>query len=122
MNIKYPQIVNLATNFIQLHGCAAQQRRRTEVGNSAGVSLEQIRCHILSKIPELKSVSRSTVHILMIPPMSGTIASKYYKGLIKADIGKKQNKDDSNNPDFHFCASQVATANEIFQFHEKETI
>lgn len=122
LNIKYPQIVNLATNFIQLHGFAAQQRRRTEVGNSAGVSLEQIRRHILSKIPELKSVSRYTVHRLMIPPRSSTIASKYYKGLIKAHVAKKQNKEDSNNPDFHFCASQVATANEIFQFHEKETI
>ena len=67
---KFPGIVDSAAEYIKQNGFAAQCRRRTETGYSAGVSISQIREHLYQKIPELKlhKVSLTTIRRLFEAP------------------------------------------------------
>ena len=51
---KYPQIVPIIIEFIKQHGYRAQERRRTGIGTSYGVTLREIQEHLLKMIPELQ--------------------------------------------------------------------
>ena len=53
---QFQEIVTLVTAFISSHEFAAQSRRRSQVGNSMGVSLEDVRAHIKEKVPEMKRI------------------------------------------------------------------
>ena len=62
----YPEIVTHTVTFIKLHGFSAQSRQRSTVGNAMGVSLEDVRQHLLNKLLELckRGISKTTVHSL----------------------------------------------------------
>ena len=63
---KFPTIVSVATSFIKANGYSVHERRREEVGK-VGVSLQEIREHLLSTVPGLRSygISLSSVARLM---------------------------------------------------------
>ena len=71
---QFPEIVTIVTDFVQQHGFAAESRRRTSVGNAMGVTLAEIKAHVLSKIPQLakKGFSRTIIHELFIAPRRNT--------------------------------------------------
>ena len=108
---QYPQIVSMTTEFIRANGFKAQERRRTETG-SCGVTLEQIRKHLVDNIPGLK-ISLKSVHLLLRAPRKGTHAADGYKNVVDARPGVKDNSNRKSHPDQHHCASQVKTAREF---------
>lgn len=59
---QFPQIPDLVTDFLKQHGFAAHSRRRSGIGSTCGVSLEDIRKHLLAKIPQLgnKGIGKTT--------------------------------------------------------------
>ena len=67
---KFPEIIKTATNFIKQHGFSVQCRRRTETGYSSGVSVSEIRTHLMKNVPGLidHGISKSTVRRLFQPP------------------------------------------------------
>ena len=76
IHIHYPNLVDTMATFIGLHGFSAQERRRTDTANTCGVSLEQIRSHLLAEFPALK-ISKASVHRLWWLPTS-TIERRGY--------------------------------------------
>ena len=46
----FPKIITKATSFLKPQGYATYCRRRTENGCNSGVTSEQIRTHLLSKV------------------------------------------------------------------------
>ena len=67
---KFPEIIKTATNFIKQHGFSVQCRRRTETGYYSGVSISEIRTHLMKNVPGLidHGISKSTVRRLFQPP------------------------------------------------------
>ena len=124
-HIQFSGIVEVALAFIQQHGYSAQSRRRSDTASSCGVTLAQIRKHLLDNIPGLKEagISRQTIHNLMVAPRANTINSKNYKSLLKARVPKKDNSGTFNeHPDRNFCASQVKGAVEFGVKFQNETL
>lgn len=120
---KFPEIVLCATSFIKANGFSAHERRREEVGK-VGVSLHEIRDHLLANVPNLKShgISLSSVARLLEPPRHGTIASKRYKGLVAARVPGKRNqyREDHKDQDYQLFA-QVAYRREFSAMFDKES-
>ena len=124
-HIQFSGIVEVALAFIQQHGYSAQSRRTSDTANSCGVTLAQIRKHLLDNIPGLKEagISRQTIHNLMVAPRAKTINIKTYKSLLKARVPKKDNSGTFNeHPDRHLCASQVKGAVEFGVKFQDETL
>ena len=116
-----PQLISETIRFLELHGCAAHARRRSDATTSLGVTLEDLRKHLLKVIPVLQEsgLSRTTVHELMFPPRQKTQNSKRYKGLVSARVGVKLNNLPQNaHEDIHFCSSQVKIAMEFGAKHD----
>ena len=63
---QFPSIVSTATAFVKANGFSAHERRRESTGK-VGVSLREIREHLLSTVPGLKGrgISISSVARLM---------------------------------------------------------
>ena len=101
---KFPTLVDGAADFVKQHNFAAQIRRRTNTGSSAGVSIAEIRQHLLDKVPGLKQhgISLSTVRRLFQAPNRGNIASQKYKALIDVRIGVKKNNYREYHQDSHY--------------------
>ena len=51
---KFPEIVDQVSEFIKQHGFSAQNRRRTEIVYSNGVTDKQIQEHLYNLYPTLK--------------------------------------------------------------------
>ena len=58
----FPSIIDTTVEFIKPHSFSAQNRRRIDTCYSSGVTIPQIRSHLLEKVPDLKShgISLST--------------------------------------------------------------
>ena len=110
--MQYPRMVTAAKEFIESNGTAAQERRRNgTVTMSNGVTLRQIRDHILTQVPALKArgLGVKTVHRLLVAPNKTRTAKARYAGLINAKVPKKSNtrrlnKRGNRN---HLCMSQM---------------
>ncbi|CAB3981040.1 Hypothetical predicted protein [Paramuricea clavata] len=90
---KFPEIVDITTEFIKQHGFAAQCCRRSDTGNSSGVTASQIREHLYRVIPELMdhTISLSTIWCLFEAPNKNFNTSSHYKGHVNARVGVKSN-------------------------------
>ena len=101
---KFPDIVNIAADFVKQHGFAAQNRRRSETGSSSGVSIQQIRENLLDKVPALREhgISLSTTRRLFHAPNKGNVASRRYKAFVDGRIGVKNNSYRKFHPDSHY--------------------
>ena len=83
--LKYPEIVPSATNFIKQQSYA---RRRESTGTGTGVTLKDLKQHLLDTVPGLKEhgISVDTVHHLMVAPRKNSSCADRYKGLIDAKV------------------------------------
>lgn len=90
---KFPEIVGRITDFLKQHGYAAHNRRRTTTGTGQGVTLGQIKQHLLSTVEGLAEhgISRDTIHLMMAPPRKGTKRAGRYNGLVDARVPAKKN-------------------------------
>ena len=112
---KFPTVVEIASEFIKTHGYAAHVRRREGVASTPGVSLNNIRHHLLDNVPGLKEhgISVNTIARLMNPPRRKTIAAERYKGLIAARVPGKKNCYREDSPDQHYLFARVAYRREL---------
>ena len=51
---KFPNIVNIAVEFVKQHGFSAHNRWRNETANTSGVSITQIKEHFMKAVSGLK--------------------------------------------------------------------
>lgn len=107
---KFPTLVKVATEFIKQHSFAAHGRRRETTGTGTGVSLEDIRQHLLATIPGLKEhgICKDTVHHLMVAPRAKTIRAERYKGIVDAKIPAKRNQYREGSENQHFLFARAA--------------
>jgi hypothetical protein len=110
--------------YLREHGFAAQERRRTEIGNTFGVSLPDMRTHLFKEMPELKAFGMDlrTVGHLMVPPRENTAASKKYHRVIPARIGRKRNDIRKKNNDAHYTMAQVKLIREFGSLFAEEVL
>ena len=100
----FPDVVDIAAEFVKQHGFAAHHRRRTETGYSSGVSIRDLRTHLLGNVKGLQEheISLSTVRRLFEPPNKGRNSSERYKSYIEAKMGVKSNSYCEFHPDAHY--------------------
>ena len=65
LQTKYPCILEEIVSFVQLHGFAAHERRRTVTATCCGVRLEDVRQHLLKNLEGLDKISKTKVNYLM---------------------------------------------------------
>ena len=82
---KFPQVIECATSFIKQHGYSAHSRWMTDTANVCGVTLAQIRDHLLQKIPDLKQhgLGLTTVAYLTVPPQHKPLLHRGTRVLLK---------------------------------------
>ena len=103
-------MVESARGFIESNGTKAQERRRTStVTMSNGVNLRQLRDHVLAQVPELASLSVSTVARMLVAPNKRNKSASRYHGAVNAKVAAKSNtrrlsKHPGRN---HICMSQM---------------
>ena len=75
---KFPNIPDVATEFIKASGFKAQDRRRETTIKSCGVSVNDVRDHLLKVIPGLSEhgLSVNTVRYLFKPVKKGTFSAE----------------------------------------------
>lgn len=105
---KFPNIVDVAAEFVKHSGFSAHCRRRTATGYSSGVTVAEIREHLLSEVPGLKEhgISLTTTRRLFQPPNKSNRASRRYQGLVDARVGTKSNRYREFHPDIHYLFSR----------------
>ena len=107
---RFPKMVESARAFIESNGTKAQERRRSStVTMSNGVTLRQLRDHVLAEVPELTSLSLSTVARMLVAPNKGNRNARRYHGAVNAKVAAKSNtrrlsKHPGRN---HICMSQM---------------
>ena len=85
---QYPELVSQVPSFIKHHSFSAHGRCRETTGTGVGVTLEQIRKHVIENIPELEEIGTDTIHRLMVAPRKNTLQAKRYKGLVEVRVPK----------------------------------
>ena len=113
---QFPSIVQETLSYLEQHGCEAQLRRRTATTNCLGVTLKDLRNHLLAAVPDLKTkgISRTTIHELMMLPRRKTVNAARYKELVNSRVPQRKNSRSLNDhQDSHFCAAQVKMAMEF---------
>ena len=106
----YPSVAKCTLEFLQQHGWSAQERRRSSIANSVGVSLESLRNHLLATVPGLKEkgISRTTIHQLLPPPRQKSHNAAPYHSIVQARVPGKRNEEASHeHQHVHHCAAQV---------------
>ena len=100
----FPNIIDITSEFLKQQGLAAQCRRRNDTGYSSGVTVSQIRKHLLEFVPGLRehNISHSTVRRFFEAPHTCYNASARYKGYIGARVGAKCNSYREPNKDAHY--------------------
>ena len=95
---KFPEIVNIAADFVKLNGYAAEARRRNETGSCPGVSIKEVREHLLQNVEGLAEhgISCTTVRRLFQPPNKAVTNSLRYKGFVDAKVGGRDSHIDSH--------------------------
>ena len=118
---KHPEIVQLAMEFFQLHGFSAQERRRTSDGCSNGVTLAELQAHLLRSVPGLKTISRTAIHQLMVPPRKETLKASRYHSVVNVRVPGKRNDKHGDHKDSHFCLAQMGYIKEFSAQFQQET-
>ena len=115
---KFPTIVEEASSFIKQHGFSAHHRRWTETSNSSGVTIVDVRKHLLETIPGLKEhgISESTVSRLFHAPNLHRTASSRYTGLVDCKVGVKDNTCREFHEDNHYLFARNKQRREMAQY------
>ena len=101
---KFPDMVNIAADFVKQHGIAAQNRRHNETGSSSGICIQQICKNLFDKVPGLKQhgISLSITRRLFHAANKGNVASRRYKAFVDGRISVKNNSYREFHPDSHY--------------------
>ena len=80
-----------------------------------GVSLADMRKHVMREIPELaeRGISRDAIHMLLQPPRKNSTRSQRYKSLIDAKVPGKRNQYREGSPNQHFLFARVSYREEF---------
>ena len=89
----FPTIPDVVTEFVKVNGFKAQEKRRDDDFTACGVSVEDIRRHLLKSIPGLAQhgISGSTIRYLFAPVNKGRLSAARYKSLVSCRVPKKDN-------------------------------
>ena len=119
---KFPEIPTVATEFIKNNGYRAQERRRETTFQSCGVTIAEIRDHLLQEIPGLKEhgLGLNTVRYLFKPVKRGTFAAERYKGYIDAKVAPKDNSFRSPHINGHYLFSRIKLRGELATMCQEE--
>ena len=106
----FPEIPDIVTDYIKRNGYKAQEKRRNENFESCGVTLADVRTHILETVPGLKEhgISKTTVRYLFSPVHKRRNSAKLYKEHVACRVPMKDNSLRVNNERAHFIHSRVA--------------
>jgi hypothetical protein len=120
--IKFPGIIKTATAFIKQQSFAAHGRRRESTGTGTGVTLKDLRQHLLQNIPGLKEhgISRDTIHHLMVAPRKNSSRADRYKGHIDAKVTAKKNDYREGSLNQHFLFARVNYREELCSMFSDE--
>ena len=120
----FPTIVDVSSEFLKQHGFAAQCRRRNETGYSSGVSIKQIRNHLLENVPNLKerNMSLTSVRRLFEAPNKSFVASNRYKGYVNARVGTKSNCYRELHEDAHYLFARNKYRREFVSLYPKNAV
>ena len=101
---KFPSIVNIAAEFVKQHGFSAHNRRRNETANTSGVSITQIKEHLMKAVPGLKEhgIAKTTIRRLFRPPNRGNTVGRRYTALINSRRAMKSTSYREYHPDNHY--------------------
>ena len=82
----FPDIPLTATEFIKARGFNAQEKRRDISITSCGVSIQDVRDHLIKVVPGLKDhgISETSVRYLFKQVRNGTFAAESYKSVVDA--------------------------------------
>ena len=121
--MKFPSLVQSATDFIKSHSFEAHNRRRETTGTGTGVSLKDLQKHLLQNVPGLREhgISRDTIHHLMIPPRKLNRQSIRYAEVIDARISRKRNNYWESNVNQHFLFLRAAYREEFCSMFAHES-
>ena len=115
----YPEMVVACKAFLEQHGTKANSRRRdTNETASNGVTLEALRDHIVSKVPELKhrpgagehGLSVATVHRMLNAPSKRSVNNaRRFHGVVDAHVPGKNNsrRKETGGDTNHQCMSMM---------------
>lgn len=122
---QFPTVVQHAVDFLKMHAFSAESRRRNDISLSMGVSMPELRAHLLKIVPDLQKngMSLSTTKRILVAPNQHMKSAKYYKGLLAAKVPSKCNNAVKNvHKDLHFIRAQVAFVREIAESYPSECI
>lgn len=113
---EFPDVVPVATAFVESNGFRAHCRRREEIG-TCGTSIPAIKEHLIETVPGLieryPRLSDSTIARMMKPPNKTRNSSKRYKGVIDARVPSKENSVRKVNENSHYYSARVKYAMEF---------
>jgi hypothetical protein len=98
---KFPQLLDEIVNFVKLHGFAAHARRRTGTATSCGVTVEDIRQHVIKSVNGLNNISRSKIQNLLQPARQNTKEAARHKDAVDIKVGTKNCDISKENPNSH---------------------
>ena len=121
---KFPDISVTATEFIKRNGYKASEKRRDDDIISCGVSVEEVRDHLLENIPGLAEhgLSSTTCRYLFKAVNKSLNTSKRYKGVVQCRVPAKDNSGRVSNKNSHFLHSRVNMRLEQAFLYDKEHI
>ena len=105
---KFSSIPFIVSQYVKQEKSAADDKRRTTTIKS-GVTLDNVRQHLLREIPELKAwgIGKKVCHYYFKPPNKLNNASKLYKGFANTKVPHKKNNLRKKNPNAHAVFAQV---------------
>ena len=106
---KFPTIPDVATEFIKRNGFKAQEKRRDDDFVSCGVSVDEVRQHLLKTIPGLveHGLCINTVRYLFKAVNKSRSSSKRYTGLVDCRVPQKDNSGRESDENSHYLHSRV---------------
>ena len=105
---RFPKLIPTVCDFVIQNGVSAQGKRR-HTGLTVGVSLREIRAHVLRVVPGLSNfgISTNSVARLFMAPHNGRRSGKDYKSYIEFKVPSKDDTMRKQNPIQHTCKAQV---------------
>ncbi|XP_071504199.1 uncharacterized protein [Diadema antillarum] len=119
---KYPQLLDVMMNFVQLHGFGAHIRRRTGTATSCGVTLDDVRKHLLENVEGLDTISRTKVYYLMKPARVNSREAARHKDALDIRVGTKSCDVSKDNPNAHEYFATVSNVRQMCAMYPDECV
>lgn len=117
---KYPELLTVMLDFIQMHGFAAHARRRTGTATSCGVRLEDVRTHVIANVDGLENISKSKIYNLLQPARTNTKEAAKHKDALDVRVGVKCADMSKIHGDSHEYFASAKLVREMCAMHTNE--